>query len=84
MGFWTALMIVSIVGIIAGSIVTIVQLGSSSGGKGMRQKIGALEQHLNELEAELEDARNRVVVLERIVTDDKSDLSRQIDDLAGG
>ena len=84
MGFWTALMIVSIVGIIAGSIVTIVQLGTSRGGKGMRQKIGALEQHLSELEAELEDARNRVVVLERIVTDDKSDLSRQIDDLAGG
>ena len=29
-------MIVSIVGIIAGSIVTIVQLGTSGGGKGMR------------------------------------------------
>ena len=84
MSFWTALMVVSIVGIIAGSIVTILQLATSGGGKGMKNRFEGLEAHIADLEAELEDARNRVIVLERIVTDDKGDLSRQIDDLAGG
>lgn len=84
MSFWTAFMVVAIVGIIAGSIVTIVQLATSGGGKGMKQGMRALDERIADLEAELEDARNRVFVLERIITDDKSDLSRQIDDLAGG
>ncbi len=34
------------------------------------------------LEEDLEDARHRIAVLEKIVTDNQFDLGKQIDDLA--
>ena len=55
---------------------------AKSGGKVGNQKLVDLEADLESIEADLDDARQRIVVLEKIVTDEKYDLGKKIDDLA--
>ena len=40
-----------------------------------------LEEQVHDLEGDLQDARHRIEVLEKIVTSQKYDLGREIDDL---
>ena len=79
--FWVFLGIVIVVSIICDSVVKIIK-ASKSGSKASNQRLEDLEADLAALEAELEDARQRIIVLEKIVTEDKYNLGKQIDDLA--
>ena len=81
--FWGGLFLIIVVSIIADSVVKIIRASKSSGGpKDVRSKLEALEQDVATVEQDLEDAQERIVVLEKIVTDDKNNLRREIDDLA--
>lgn len=74
---WTSIAIIAVVAIIARSVVAITT-GRNSG-----KRSKALEQDIARLENDLDDAMERIVVLEKIVTDGKHSLRREIDDLAG-
>ncbi|MCB1694093.1 MAG: hypothetical protein KDI19_15085 [Pseudomonadales bacterium] len=68
---------------IGDAIVRIIRTSKGSGGgKRLEQKVLDLESDLANVEQDLEDAKERIVVLEKIVTDERRDLRRQIDDLA--
>jgi len=84
MTFWVAICVIVVVSVIADSIVKIVKASTSGGGKGMQERMANMEEDIAITEQELDDARKRIEVLEKIVTDDKSQLSKQIDDLANG
>jgi len=73
-GLWIMIGVIVVCAIISNMVVTIVKTAKSGGGKKMTQRI-------DDLEADLDDAMERIKVLEKIVTDEKYDLSRQIDDL---
>ena len=75
---WIAIAAIAICGIIGGVISDIVKSGRSKVGTAVQD----LEDQVQDLEADLVDARKRIEVLEKIVTDGKYDLGRQIDDLA--
>ncbi len=45
------------------------------------QKVEQLEADIESLEIDLDDAKNRIEVLEKIVTDEKYDLGKKIDQL---
>lgn len=67
---------------IGDAIVRIIRAGKGSGaGKGLTAKVTDLESDLAEVEQDLDDARARIEVLEKIVTDDRHDLRKQIDGL---
>ena len=66
-------------------IVQIIKVSkTASGSKKLLERIDSLETDLGESEQLLEDAVARIEVLERIVTDDKYSLGKEIDNLAGG
>ncbi len=75
--FWIAIALIAMCSIVTKGVVSIVR-ASKGGGK----KFADLESDLAVLEQELEDARQRIEVLEKIVTDSRYDLGKQIDDLA--
>lgn len=75
---WITIGAIAICGIIGGVISDIVKSGRTKVGDRMRD----LEDQVQDLEADLLDAKKRIEVLEKIVTDSKYDLGRQIDDLA--
>ncbi len=77
--FWIAIAVIAVVSIIGNTIVKIIHGAKSSGGKARFKNV---EADLAALEADLADARDRIAVLEKIVTDEKYNLSREIDDLA--
>ena len=79
--FWIALMVIVVTALICDSVVKIIRAAKSPGGK-TRERLEDLEEEVHDLRAELDDARGRIEVLEKIVTDQKFDLGRQIDDLA--
>lgn len=68
---------------IGDAIVRIIKANKSGGGA-LEQRVADLESDLAEAEQDLVDARKRIEVLETIVTDDRDDLRRKIDDLARG
>lgn len=74
---WTSIAIIAVVAIIAKSVVAITR--GRSGGK----LNGELKADIQRLENDLDDAMERIIVLEKIVTDGKYSLRREIDDLAG-
>ena len=82
--FWIMVGVIVVTSILADMVVKIVKSSKSGGGKDVQKRIDDLEADLGTMEQELSDARERIVVLEKIVTDDKHNLSRQIDDLAAG
>ncbi|MDA0978267.1 MAG: hypothetical protein O3B72_06910 [Proteobacteria bacterium] len=81
--FWIAIAAIAIVSILVQGVVQIVRVSKSGGGK-QGEKIRQLEDEVQDLDQELLDLRKRVEVLESIVTDQKYDLGRKIDDLASG
>ena len=75
MSMWTAIALICIAGIIGGAYR---HRHEASASKESADQIDALKQRLDALEGDL---RERVEVLERIVTDRKEDLRRQFDHL---
>lgn len=83
--FLGIIIVVSVVSVVADAVVKIVRTSKSgAGSKAFAQRIDDLEADVADLEQDLEDARERIIVLEKIVTDSKFDLGKQIDDLASG
>lgn len=78
--FWLVIGVVIVVAILADMVVKIVKTAKS--GAKSQGRVDDLEEQLHDMEADLQDARNRIEVLEKIVTDDKYDLKREINDLA--
>lgn len=58
-------------------VVRIIKASNGGGGK----EVKALKAQVNDVEDELMDARKRIEVLESIVTDDRHQLSKRIDEL---
>lgn len=79
--FWIMIGTVAIMAVIIEGVVRIIREAKSGGGRKSQAKMSELEQKLVDLQDDLLDARERIVVLEKIVTDGKYDLGRQIDDL---
>lgn len=75
MNMWTAIVLI-VMAAMAGEAWRHHVKARSSGSN--KQDVERLEQRIAELEAEL---RDRIETLERIVTDDKSELKRQFDHL---
>jgi flagellar motility protein MotE (MotC chaperone) len=75
MNMWTAIVLIVMAAMAGEAWRHHVKARGSSSDK---QEIDRLEQRIAELETEL---RDRIETLERIVTDDKSDLKRQFDHL---
>ena len=80
--FWGFLAIIIVFAVIGDSVVKIVRVSKSGGSKASDKRLDDLESDMASMEQDLEDARERIVVLEKIVTDDKYNLGKQIDDLA--
>ncbi len=79
--FWIVIGVVATVAIIINGVVSIIKAAKSGGGK-FGPRVEALEDEVVDLKEELDEARKRIEVLEKIVTDGKYDLSREIDELA--
>jgi len=71
MSMWTAIAVIAIVSIIAGA-------WSKRGSQSETKAIEELNDRLDSLDREIKE---RVEILERIVTDSKEDLKRQFDHL---
>ena len=80
--FWGFIGVVVVLSIISDGVVKIIKASQGGSSKGLKQKVDDVEEDLAQVELELDDAKRRIEVLEKIVTDDKGNLSRQIDDLA--
>jgi 5-bromo-4-chloroindolyl phosphate hydrolysis protein len=79
---WVIVGIIVVCAIIIDGVVKIIKAAKSGGGKDVNKKFGDLEADLATFEQDLDDARQRIEVLEKIVTDEKYDLGKKIDDLA--
>ncbi len=75
---WITIGAIAICGIIGGVVRDYLQTRNTRSD----DRLTDLEEQVHDLETDLVDARERVKVLERIVTDGKYDLGKQIDDLA--
>lgn len=71
--------LIGLIWVIGDAIVNIIK--ASKGGKKAQQQTAELQQNITDLEDELLDVRERVQVLEKIVTDDKHQLNREINNL---
>lgn len=76
---WIAIVVIAVVSIIGRTVVAIIK-ASNSGGQ-FKPRMEDLEEQVHDLENDLQDARHRVEVLEKIVTSQKYDLGREIDEL---
>jgi hypothetical protein len=82
-GLWAFLTVIVGLGIIGDVVVKIIKASKSKNASAdVQQTIGRFEEDLESMEREVEDARARIEVLEKIVTDDKYDLDKKIKDLA--
>ena len=82
-GFWLFLTIIVVLSIIGDFVVKIVKASKSKhGSKETVATLKDLELEMADMEQDLEDARARIEVLEKIVTDDKYQLNKDINDLA--
>lgn len=79
--FWVVIGLIAVSAIVVDGIVKIIRTTKSGDGK-FAERVQDLEEEIHDLRGELTEVRQRIEVLEKIVTDPKSDLSRQIDDLA--
>ncbi len=82
--FLIPITIIVVVAVIMQGVVQIIRAAKSGGGKALLHRLDEMESHLESVEDDLDEARNRIIVLERIITDDKGGLAREIDGLAGG
>lgn len=78
--FWGVIGVIVVVAILSDMVVKLVKV-SKSGAKS-QGRVRDLEEQVQDMEADLQDARSRIEVLEKIVTDEKYDLKREINDLA--
>lgn len=78
-GLWIMIGIIATTAIITNGVVKIIKEAKSKGGS---KAVVDMEADLAALEQDVEDQRQRIEVLEKIVTDGKYDLGKQIDDLA--
>jgi len=76
---WIAIAVIAVVAITGRTVIAIIK-ASNSGGK-FKPRMEDLEEQVHDLENDLQDARHRVEVLEKIVTSQKYDLGREIDEL---
>jgi hypothetical protein len=80
---WIIVFVAGIIWTIADGIVRIIRASKQSGGgKKFTVRFDDMESDLATLEQDLLGARQRIEVLEKIVTDGKYQLHRDIDDLA--
>jgi len=79
---WIAIGAIAVCAIIGDTIVKILK--QSRGNHRLDTRLAELELVVEHLDADLNGARKRIEVLEKIVTDQKYDLSRRIEDLAAG
>ena len=77
--FWVAIAVIAVAAILGNTVLEIIK-ASGPGGK-FKPRIEGLEEQVHDLESDLLDARHRVEVLEKIVTSQKYDLGREIDEL---
>jgi 5-bromo-4-chloroindolyl phosphate hydrolysis protein len=81
--FWIFLTAIVALSIIGDFVVKIVKASNSKqGSKVAVETMKDLEAELAVMEQDLEDARARIEVLEKIVTDDRYQLNKDINDLA--
>ena len=81
--FWVFLTAIVALSIIGDFVVKIVKAANSKqGSKVAVETMKDLEAELAVMEQDLEDARARIEVLEKIVTDDTYQLNKDINDLA--
>ncbi len=66
---------------IGDAIVRIIKASKSNAGGPLSQKVTDLEADLAAVEQDLDDARERIVVLEKIVNEGNHELRRKIDGL---
>ena len=67
---------------IGDAIVRIIRAGKGSNqSKQLETRIDDLETDLAAVEQDLEEARNRIIVLEKIITDDRGNHRKKSDDL---
>jgi hypothetical protein len=78
-GFWVMVGLIFVCAIVTDGVVKIIKAAKSKSGSKI---VGELEADLAALEQDVEDQRQRIEVLEKIVTDGKYDLGKQIDELA--
>ena len=79
---WFYIFAFVIIAVVIDGVVKIIKASKGSRSKELQNAVDEIEDDLAKVEQDLEDARNRIEVLEKIVTDDKRNLSREIDDLA--
>ncbi len=77
--FWVMIGVIVVCAITTNGVVKAINASKSKGGS---KVISDLEADLAALEQDVEDQQQRIEVLEKIVTDGKYDLGKQIDDLA--
>lgn len=73
MSFWSAIVTIVIIACLTGIVMSWIDAQKTRG-----QNRDDLDKRIGEIESEF---RDRVQTLERIVTDERSDLKRQFDDL---
>jgi hypothetical protein len=76
---WIAIAVIAVVSITGRTVVAIIKASNASGQ--FKPRMEDLEEQVHDLKGDLQDARHRVEVLEKIVTSQKYDLGREIDDL---
>ena len=64
-------------------VVKIIHAAKAPGGKKQNARFGDIDSTVAELEEEIDDLRERIQVLEKIITDEKHQLDREIRNLAG-
>ncbi len=83
--FWIFLMVIVGLSVIGDAVVKIVKASRTKlQSNEAEATIQELDSGIAELQQDLEDARARIEVLEKIVTDDKYQLNKDINDLAQG
>ncbi len=82
LSIWIVIGLIVVCAVLIDGVVRIIKVSKSGGGKDVNKKFADLEADLSVVEQDLEDARQRIEVLEKIVTDEKYDLGKKIDDLA--
>lgn len=79
---WVAIGVIAVATIVGKTIVSIIEIKGANPDGYFKPGNEGLQQQLHDLKSDLQDARHRIEVLEKIVTNQKFDLAREIDDLA--
>ena len=73
---------IAVIAVVSTTRKTDVEIIKASNSEGkFKPRMEDLEEQVHDLESDLQDARHRIEVLEKIVASQKYDLGREIDDL---